>query len=107
MSKKIIGNAVKGEREEILTLLLKLIVDHTIPNSKTTVFYKNKRNNMDNLEILALNSDAELGSLLMLCKIHDTTPCCKSASIRANSCSSGTGSFVGLNSLFIVDKDVL
>ncbi len=46
MSKKIIGGAVKGEKEEILTLLLKLIVDHTIPDSKTTVFYKKKKDNL-------------------------------------------------------------
>lgn len=46
MSKKIIGDTAKGEKEEILTLLLKLIVDHTIPNSKTTVFYKNKKKNI-------------------------------------------------------------
>ena len=46
MTKKFIGDAVKGQKEEILTLLLKLIVDHTIPKSKTTVLYKNERENV-------------------------------------------------------------
>ena len=46
MTKKIIGKPVSAKKEEILTLLLKLIVDHTIPKSKTTVFYKNKKKNI-------------------------------------------------------------
>ena len=46
MPSKIIGDTIKCKKEEILTLLLKLIVDHTIPYSKTTVFYKNKKNNL-------------------------------------------------------------
>ena len=44
MSKKIIGDYVNGQKEEIFTLLLKLIVDHTFPESKTTVFFKKNEN---------------------------------------------------------------
>lgn len=40
MPKKVVGDYKSGTKEDIFTLLLKLIVDHTIPKSKTRVFYK-------------------------------------------------------------------